>query len=190
MSALAEVREAHTRILRCTLAAEESQVFWERVDPEEPAHDRNLRAFEERWFGAKSQARVRDLLSSLAAPDPPAGAQQGERARDAALRALRARALLREEAGDARRAGGDGARASRRDREAARRGRPHARRSRGVPRRAARTPQRGDRGDARARGDRSRGRERDHRARRDAERRRRGRSARSSRGSSTTSCPR
>lgn len=57
--------ELHTRILRCTLAAEDAQIYWSHFDPaESPAH-RNLRAFEERWFGGRSQARVKLLLANL-----------------------------------------------------------------------------------------------------------------------------
>ncbi len=61
----AEETELHTSILRCTLAAAESQIYWAKVDLEESAERRNLRAFEERWFGAKSQARVKQLLAAL-----------------------------------------------------------------------------------------------------------------------------
>lgn len=63
----AEETEVHTRILRCTLAAAESQAYWEHADLAEPAERRNLRAFEERWFGSKSQPRVRQLLANLSA---------------------------------------------------------------------------------------------------------------------------
>lgn len=59
--------ELHTRILRCTLAADDAQIYWSHFDPAEaPAH-RNLRAFEERWFGGRSQARVKLLLANLSA---------------------------------------------------------------------------------------------------------------------------
>jgi hypothetical protein len=63
----AEEAALHTRILRCTLAAEESQAYWEHVDLAEPAERRNLRAFEERWFGVKSQAAVKVVLANLSA---------------------------------------------------------------------------------------------------------------------------
>jgi hypothetical protein len=62
-----EVTAVHTGILRCTLAADESQIYWQHFDPQEPAVRRNLRAFEERWFGGKSQARVKSLLANLSA---------------------------------------------------------------------------------------------------------------------------
>jgi hypothetical protein len=60
-----EVSEIHTRILRCTLAAEDSQIYWSHFDASEPPARRNLRAFEERWFGTRSQARVKTLLANL-----------------------------------------------------------------------------------------------------------------------------
>ena len=63
----AEETELHTRILRCTLAATESQAYWEHIDLAEVPERRNLRAFEERWFGTKSQARVKQLLANLSA---------------------------------------------------------------------------------------------------------------------------
>jgi len=62
-----EVTALHTGILRCTLAADDSQVYWAHFDPTEPPTRRNLRAFEERWFGGKSQARVKSLLANLSA---------------------------------------------------------------------------------------------------------------------------
>jgi hypothetical protein len=67
MNAPVEGTEIHTRILRCTLAPRESQAYWAHVDLTEPPEHRNLRAFEERWFGSKSQARVRTLLANLSA---------------------------------------------------------------------------------------------------------------------------
>jgi hypothetical protein len=62
-----EATELQTRILRCTLAPEASQAYWARVDLPEPPERRNLRAFEERWFGSKSQAAVKVLLANLSA---------------------------------------------------------------------------------------------------------------------------
>lgn len=62
-----EAVEIHTRILRCTLAADDSQIYWSHFDPAEPPARRNLRAFEERWFGSRSQGRVKSLLANLAA---------------------------------------------------------------------------------------------------------------------------
>ena len=62
-----EEAELHTRILRCTLAANESSAYWARASQEDSAEQRNLRAFEERWFGSKSQAAVKVLLANLSA---------------------------------------------------------------------------------------------------------------------------
>lgn len=67
--ALRESREATsatTRILRVTLATDDSRAYWEHVDVNVPPPDRALRAFEERWFGSKSLERIRFLLSTFA----------------------------------------------------------------------------------------------------------------------------
>jgi hypothetical protein len=61
----AEVREVHTRLLRMALAPEESRAYWEHVRPEVPPDQRAVVAFEERWFGNKSMARVRELLATF-----------------------------------------------------------------------------------------------------------------------------
>lgn len=66
----AEVLEFHTRILRLTLAVQESRAYWESVDPQlrgTQRVERVERAFSERWFGNKSLARVRLLLANFAA---------------------------------------------------------------------------------------------------------------------------
>lgn len=65
--ASAEVTELHTRILRVTLAVQESRAYWESVDPALRGSARTERAFTERWFGNKSLARVKLLLANLAA---------------------------------------------------------------------------------------------------------------------------
>ena len=62
----AEATEIHTRILRVALAIEESRAYFEHVDPAIPPPRRAALAFEQRWFGAKSAARVRFLVSTLA----------------------------------------------------------------------------------------------------------------------------
>ena len=62
-----ETTEIHTRILRLPLAAAESRVYWEHVDPAIVNSVRSKLAFEQRWFGAKSAERVKYLLSSFAA---------------------------------------------------------------------------------------------------------------------------
>jgi hypothetical protein len=61
-----EATEIHTRILRVALAIEESRAYLEHVDPAIPAPRRAALAFEQRWFGAKSAARVRFLVATLA----------------------------------------------------------------------------------------------------------------------------
>lgn len=61
-----EVQAFHTRILRVTLAAQESRAYWEAVDPTVIGTPRLERAFNERWFGNKSLARVRLLLANFA----------------------------------------------------------------------------------------------------------------------------
>ncbi|WP_211194292.1 DUF1819 family protein [Pyxidicoccus fallax] len=62
----AEVTAFHTRILRLTLAVQESRAYWEAVDPEVRGQARVERAFSERWFGNKSFARVKLLLANFA----------------------------------------------------------------------------------------------------------------------------
>lgn len=61
-----EATAVHTRLLRLSLAVEESRAYWEHVDPTIPTADRARVAFEQRWFGAKSLERVRYLVTSLA----------------------------------------------------------------------------------------------------------------------------
>jgi hypothetical protein len=61
----AEVLEFHTRLLRTSLAAEECRAYWEHVRPDIPRGQRAVVAFEERWFGNKSMARVRELLATF-----------------------------------------------------------------------------------------------------------------------------
>ncbi len=42
-------------------AAEECRAYWEHICPDTPSDQRAVVAFEERWFGSKSMARVREL---------------------------------------------------------------------------------------------------------------------------------
>ena len=49
-----EVQQFHTRILRVSLAVEESRVYWEHLKQEIPKQKRVAIAFEQRWFGSKS----------------------------------------------------------------------------------------------------------------------------------------
>jgi hypothetical protein len=63
-----QVREAtvaHTRILRTTLAVDDCYAYWQKVDTSIPASQRARVAFEERWFGLKSDARVRTLIGDM-----------------------------------------------------------------------------------------------------------------------------
>jgi hypothetical protein len=63
----AESTAVHTRLLRLALGIEESRAYWAHVDPAVPSSERAIKAFEERWFGAKSLERVKTLLPYLAA---------------------------------------------------------------------------------------------------------------------------
>lgn len=60
-----EAVEIHTRILRCMLAAEDCYAYWRHVDLNVPIAQRSALAFQGRWFGVKSEARVRTLLANL-----------------------------------------------------------------------------------------------------------------------------
>lgn len=61
----AEAITVHTRILRCMLAAEDCHAYWRRVDPGAPIQGRADVAFTNRWFGTKSEARVRTLVGDM-----------------------------------------------------------------------------------------------------------------------------
>lgn len=60
-----EVIQFHTRLLRTSLLIEESRAYWEYLQLDIPKDQRTKVAFEERWFGSKSMARVRLLLGEL-----------------------------------------------------------------------------------------------------------------------------
>lgn len=62
---LGEATTVHTRILRLALGVEDSRSYWELGDPAVPLAERTQRAFEQRWFGAKSLERVRFLLANF-----------------------------------------------------------------------------------------------------------------------------
>jgi hypothetical protein len=62
-----EATSFHTHILRLTLVVQESRAYWESVDSSIQGTARIERAFTERWFGNKSLARVKLLLSNFAA---------------------------------------------------------------------------------------------------------------------------
>ena len=61
----AESADVHTRILRCMLAADDCFAYWRHVDVTVPVGDRARIAFVERWFGVKSEARVRTIMTDM-----------------------------------------------------------------------------------------------------------------------------
>ena len=61
----AEVLEPHSRIMKCALEVEESRAYWKHTDGSLAATPQ--RAFDEFWFGARSLARVKVLLSNFRA---------------------------------------------------------------------------------------------------------------------------
>ena len=65
MTEPAENTNIHTGILRCMLAAEDSYAYWRRVDTSVPPAVRPKQAFEQRWFGTKSEARAQILIRSM-----------------------------------------------------------------------------------------------------------------------------
>lgn len=68
MIALEKLREAteiHTRMLRLGLGAEDSRAYWENANRQLSEAERAKVAFEERWFGSRTMARVRYLVSNF-----------------------------------------------------------------------------------------------------------------------------
>lgn len=63
-----ESTEVHTRILRCMLAVDDSSAYWRHVGGDAalpaPAERANV-AFAQRWFGTKSEARVRTIMTDM-----------------------------------------------------------------------------------------------------------------------------
>jgi hypothetical protein len=55
--------DIHSRLLKCTLEIEDSRAFWARVDSSAPVSTQL--AFDEYWFGARSMARVNELLTNM-----------------------------------------------------------------------------------------------------------------------------
>lgn len=51
--------------MRCTLAVDDSAAYWRKVDPAVPIAERARVAFERRWFGTKSEARLRTIMTDL-----------------------------------------------------------------------------------------------------------------------------
>lgn len=62
-----EEQRFHNRLQKTTLAVAEARVYWALWTPGAAKDGVASRAFEERWFGARSAARVRVLLESLRA---------------------------------------------------------------------------------------------------------------------------
>jgi len=60
-----ESTTVHTRILRCMLALDDSHAYWQRVETNVPVGQRARVAFECRWFGTKSEARIRTFMTDM-----------------------------------------------------------------------------------------------------------------------------
>jgi hypothetical protein len=60
-----EATTVHTRILRCMLAVEDCYAYWKHVDTRVPPAERSKVAFEARWFGTKTEARVKTLVGDM-----------------------------------------------------------------------------------------------------------------------------
>ena len=60
-----EETDVHTRMLRIGLAEADSRVYWRQAHRQIPQKDLKRVAFEERWFGSRTQARVRYLINNL-----------------------------------------------------------------------------------------------------------------------------
>lgn len=60
-----EATVVHTRILRCMLAEDDCFAYWRHVDTSLPVAERVRIAFEHRWFGTKSEARVRTIMTDM-----------------------------------------------------------------------------------------------------------------------------
>lgn len=61
----AEVQDFHTRLLRVSLALEDSQIYWQHWKSLSQSENPSLLAFENRWFGSKSLNRVKLLLATF-----------------------------------------------------------------------------------------------------------------------------
>lgn len=62
-----EAMRYHNRIQKLALGVEESRAYWRHVLPGEALASQSERAFDERWFGAKTLARIRVLMTDLRA---------------------------------------------------------------------------------------------------------------------------
>jgi hypothetical protein len=61
-----EVTEHHSQLLKFALGVDETRDYLERRDPDTDAPT-NLEAFEARWFGSRSEARVKIILRNMRA---------------------------------------------------------------------------------------------------------------------------
>jgi len=61
----AEVRDIHTRLLKCALELDDSRAYWRHTTPGVAPSPHQ--AFEEYWFGARSLARIKVLLTNFRA---------------------------------------------------------------------------------------------------------------------------
>ncbi len=59
-----EATEPHSRLLRCSLCVGETRAYWSHVDPADPRGS-SVAAFNESWFGAKSEAWTTELLANM-----------------------------------------------------------------------------------------------------------------------------
>jgi len=55
----------HTHILKVMLVVDDSHAYWHHADPRVPLGQRAALAFEGRWFGVKSEARVGNLVTVM-----------------------------------------------------------------------------------------------------------------------------
>ena len=62
-----EETSVHTRMLRIGLVEPESRVYWAQAARLIPPAQKIQVAFQERWFGSRTEARVRYLMNNLAA---------------------------------------------------------------------------------------------------------------------------
>jgi hypothetical protein len=67
----AEATAVHTRILRCMLAVDDSYAYWQHAGGSVAVADCARVAFERRWFGTKSEARVRTIVTDMIARFDP-----------------------------------------------------------------------------------------------------------------------
>lgn len=61
----AEVTQPHTRLMKLTLAVEDSRAYWTHIRPEMDRSRAVLSAFEGRWFGDKRMPRIREIMADF-----------------------------------------------------------------------------------------------------------------------------